>query len=144
MSNDWPDLISVPLGGTPVELVVSEVPAVASRITALRRALEAWLGATAFDARRTGDIVLAVYEAMANVVEHAYRQAAATGTITLRAAYSAADRVLQVAVIYHGQWSTTEPDPVRGNGIPLMTALCTTSSIDHTATGTSVLLQWHD
>lgn len=127
----------------PVEWVVSEAPADPSQATAIRRALAEWLETTAFDELARYDIALVVYEAMANAVEHAYPTHSSASTMTVRAAYSEADGGLQIAVSDYGQWKEREPDPLRGNGIPLMTRLSDDSSIQHTERGTTVLLNWN-
>lgn len=126
----------------PVEWVISDAPADPSHASAIRRALAEWLSATAFTEQTRYDITLAVYEAVANAVEHAYRDRTVTGTMTVHAAYSAAQGALQVSVSDHGTWQQPTPTPLRGNGIPLMTALSNDTSIDHTHRGTSVLMNW--
>ncbi|SNT29910.1 Anti-sigma regulatory factor (Ser/Thr protein kinase) [Rhodococcoides kyotonense] len=120
----------------------SDVPADARAISGIRHALVGWLGITEFDDTRVADISLAVYEAMANTVEHAYSHTAAAGTLTLRAGYSSVERALQVVVLDHGRWQEDTSDRLRGNGIPLMSALCDDVSVDHTDAGTSVLMHW--
>jgi serine/threonine-protein kinase RsbW len=135
------DFDSVP-GVGPSEFVFLDVPARGEAIGDIRHALLGWLGITDFDDDRTADISLAVYEAMANVVEHAYRGVDTTGTMDLRAGYSTVERVLQVVVVDHGIWQSPEWKPMRGNGVPLMSALCDELSIDHSEAGTSVLMHW--
>lgn len=125
----------------PAELVISGVPADATRASALRRALAAWLEVTAFDRARITDIALATYEALANAVEHAYRNVAA-GTMTLRAVYSNTDRTLEVAVTDAGHWQAPTVDPLRGNGLPLISALTQESAVEHTDSGTTVVMNW--
>lgn len=129
-------------GVGPSEFVFLDVPAHGEAISGIRHALVGWLGITDFDDDRSADIALAVYEAMANVVEHAYRDMDTTGTLDLRAGYSTVERALQVVVVDHGVWQRPAPNPMRGNGIPLMTALCDGVSIGHSDAGTSVLMNW--
>ena len=120
---------------------MSGVPADARRAGTLRRVLATWLEVTAFDRVRIIDIALAAYEAMANAVEHAYRNATA-GTMSLRVVYSNTDRTLEVAVSDAGRWKASTPDPVRGNGLPLISALCEAATVEHTDGGTTVVMNW--
>lgn len=120
---------------------MSDVPAEARRAGALRRALASWLEITAFDRARIVDIALAVYEAMANTVEHAYRNGAA-GTMTVRAVYSDVERTLNIEVVDVGHWQTPTVDPLRGNGLTLISALSHASNVEHTDSGTRVTMSW--
>ena len=128
----------------PVEWVISDAPADPSHARSIRRALAQWLTATVFDDHARRDITLAVYEALANAVEHAYVRHPNTGTMTARAAYSHTRGVLQVSVTDHGRWrpSTPASTPMRGNGILLMNALSEDTSIDHTEEGTTVVMSF--
>lgn len=128
----------------PLELMISEVPADGARVGSIRRALTAWLEATRFDPTRIADVVLAVYEAMANTAEHAYRHASMTGTFTVRAAYSSLEHLLSIVVIDHGHWRPAVPDSYRGNGLRLVAALSGGSRVDHTDIGTTVSMYWTD
>lgn len=125
-----------------MEWLVSDAPADPSQASAIRRAFAEWLSTTAFTERTRYDIALAVYEAMANAVEHAYRDRSAAGTMTVHAAYSTTQGELEVSISDHGTWQQPTPTPMRGNGIPLMTALSHNTSIDHTDRGTTVLMHW--
>lgn len=126
----------------PVEWVISDAPADPSQAGAIRRALAEWLTTTAFTDQDRGDIALAVYEALANAAEHAYSTRPSSGTMTVHAAYSAIQGALEVSISDHGAWRPPVPDPMRGNGIRLMTALSDGTSIDHTDHGTTVLMHW--
>lgn len=126
----------------PPALSFDNMPATAGQAAALRHTLADWLVTTPFDEVQRYDIVLAVYEAMANAVEHAYAHTHISGTLSLRAAYSDAQRLLQIAVSDHGRWREPTVNALRGNGIPLMTSLSDDSSIGHTDAGTTVLMQW--
>ncbi|HWD01771.1 MAG TPA: ATP-binding protein [Amycolatopsis sp.] len=111
----------------------------------LRHALSAWVRAAGIDEDRGQDIVLASYEALANVADHAY--AGATGLVDLEArVYS--DRV-EVVITDHGRWRTPvgdlNPVSLRGRGLSLLRA-----SADHAdiargvdgVDGTVVTLAW--
>lgn len=126
----------------PVEWVISDAPADPSHARSIRCGLAQWLTATVFDDHARRDITLAVYEALANAVEHAYVGHPDTGTMTARATYSPTRGVLQVSVTDRGRWRPSTPTPMRGNGIPLMNALSEDTSIDHTEEGTTVVMSF--
>jgi anti-sigma regulatory factor (Ser/Thr protein kinase) len=94
---------------------------------------------------RYNDLLLAVYEALANAAEYAYVDAAAPGTVGLTAAYAPDSDTLIVTVVDQGSWRTPTGDRtgnLRGRGIPLMHALADEATIEGTPTGTEVTLQW--
>jgi len=124
------------------DIVMSDVPADALCIGAARRALAAWLRILPFDHTRSADVVLAVYEAMANVVEHAYLDTDGVGTMQVSVTYSVVDGALDVTVADLGRWRPPVLDPLRGNGLPLITALSTFSAIDRSGAGTTVRARW--
>lgn len=94
----------------------AEATATVANATALRRQFRDWL-ALDLPAHLVGDLVLAVYEAIANAAEHAYVQHR-PGSMQLEA-HRAADHIL-VAVSDQGRWQTTAGDGFRGRGIQLM------------------------
>ncbi|NIL74809.1 hypothetical protein RhoFasB10_00901 [Rhodococcus sp. B10] len=126
----------------PLELVIADVPATPSRAGAVRHAVASWLDAAAIDSSRRPDVELAVYEALANTVEHAYRDFDVPGTFTVRAAFSALEQTLEVAVVDHGRWRPPTPNPMRGNGLPLISAVTSVSSVAPSSEGTSVVMRW--
>ena len=81
----------------------------------------AWVLAAGVEQDRAGDIVLASYEALANVADHAYDGSGA-GVVDLDAAVHP-DR-LEVVITDHGQWRMPVPDPrpvsLRGRGLLLL------------------------
>ena len=106
-----------------------------------------WLGLelSVSDACRS-DLVLAVYEALANAAEHAYSAASGLGAMHLTADYDADDDTLRVVVDDHGQWRgtdrTSSPHPGRGRGIPLIKVLADDTTINTTPDGTRVSMTW--
>ncbi|MBB4684316.1 ATP-binding protein [Amycolatopsis jiangsuensis] len=120
-----------------------DVPAEPAELRTLRHRLLAW----ALDAGVPGDcaqdIVLAGYEALANVADHAYRDGE-TGRVDLDAARHA--NHVEVVITDHGRWRPSGEDgtpvPLRGRGLLLLRA-----SADHTDVrtgehGTVVTLGW--
>ena len=97
------------------------------------------------DADRVGDVLLAIYEAMANSAEFAYLSVGSTGTMDLTASYDPVESALSVVISDRGQWRTAAPAPGdrrRGRGIGLMTALADHASIQTSLDGTTVRLSW--
>jgi serine/threonine-protein kinase RsbW len=96
------------------------------------------------------DLVLAVYEALANAAEFAYLDAGNRGTVNLRAIYDTQCGTLSVTVTDRGRWhhpvaeSPAIPPQygVRGRGIPLMRALADQATIETSGRGTQVSLTW--
>lgn len=124
---------------------MDDVPADAHRITDVRKSFGSWVSArTAFDATRAYDIVLAVYEAMANVVEHAYTDTAPTDheVFDVHARVEPSAGSLQVTVADHGSWSDAEPGPMRGRGLPLIETLADDLTLSCGADGTEVTMIW--
>lgn len=113
----------------------------------IRQELADWLHRYfLLDPEKSSDVLLAVYEAMANAAEFAYAGAAKPGLMHVRAAYDEAAAALTVTVADEGHWRVTDQtidNPARGRGIPLMRALTDGAVIETTAAGTEVRLQWN-
>jgi serine/threonine-protein kinase RsbW len=105
-----------------------------------------WLrSAFNLDPLRASDLVLASYEALANITEFAYVSMGRTGTMDIRAAYDSMESALSVTVADRGLWRTAAPataDRSRGRGIALMKALADRASIQTSTGGTTVRLVW--
>lgn len=97
----------------------AEAVATAHNATALRRQFHDWL-ALDLPTHVVGDLVLAVYEAIANAAEHAYADHP-PGSVQLEA-HRAADHIL-IAVSDQGRWRAPTGDGFRGRGISLMRLL---------------------
>lgn len=124
---------------------VAATPAMAA---ATRQDFADWLAAHfALDQVRASDIVLAVNEALANVVDAAYAGTPEPGAMHVYADFNRESAVLTVIVADDGKWRPASPrdsNSVRGRGIPLMNALTDHAVIEPTDAGTRVCLQWHD
>ncbi|WAJ47909.1 ATP-binding protein [Mycobacterium sp. Aquia_216] len=112
----------------------------------LRRSLRSWLRELPQAAPEVSeDIILGVYEALANCVEHAYR-AAEVGTMSLQAAYDPAAQIISVCVSDRGAWHRRSPrqphDPRASRGIMLMHALADHCTINARPDGTTVCLDY--
>ncbi|MEV6829004.1 ATP-binding protein [Amycolatopsis sp. NPDC051102] len=119
------------------------VPAVPDALRRLRHELMAWVLAAGVDEGRAGDIVLAAYEALANVADHAY-DGSGDGLVDVDASVSP-DRV-EVVITDHGQWRTpvpdTQPVSLRGRGLLLLRASADRADISSGDAGTVVTLTW--
>ncbi|MGA9376316.1 MAG: ATP-binding protein [Mycobacterium sp.] len=122
------------------------VPAGPERAAQIRQEFGEWLRQYfSLDPEKSSDVLLAVYEALANAAEFAYDGSAEPGPMHVRADYDDAAAVLTVTVADEGHWRAKD-DAVnsiaRGRGIPLMHALTDRADIDSSDAGTKVRLQW--
>lgn len=125
-------------------LVVQAVPA---SVAGVRRRLRAWLDALAWPEPEVDDIVLAVNEAIANVVDHAYppdRPGSATMHAWLASTPARDDQHVVVSVIDRGRWAAyhpTAPAPrLRGRGLAMMQACMAQMHVQPSAAGTTVIM----
>jgi anti-sigma regulatory factor (Ser/Thr protein kinase) len=68
------------------------------------------------------------------------------GAMHVLASYDGTAATLTVTVIDEGAWRSVDPvatAPRRGRGIPLMHALADHASVDSSAAGTRVSLEWN-
>jgi anti-sigma regulatory factor (Ser/Thr protein kinase) len=118
-------------------------PATEGEAARLRRSFRRWVSVVADD-DTADDLTLAVYEALANAVDHAYHRADAPGPMRLWAAVSAplhGGRDLVVTVSDDGTWRHCDDPGWRGRGLPLVRTLCTSASVFTTASGTTVQMR---
>jgi len=131
------DLDSVPEGD-----LHFRVPAVPGRLAGLRHALAEWAARAGLPEEDTEALVLASYEAMANTVEHAYRDQT-LGLLDLRAQVDDAESRVVVTVTDYGQWKPPQlSGGLRGRGLTLIQGLTSTSTITPTTDGTTVTMFW--
>lgn len=98
------------------------------------------------DPTKASDVLLAVNEALANAAEFAYSAVDQPGAMHLLADYDRGSAVLTVTVSDEGAWriaGSEHKSISRGRGIPLMRALADRATIDSTASGTRVCLEWN-
>jgi serine/threonine-protein kinase RsbW len=119
------------------------VPAAPGALRRLRHDLMAWVLAAGVEEARAGDIVLASYEALANVADHAY-DGGEPGVVDVDAA--AHPGRLEVVITDHGQWRLplpdTQPVSLRGRGLLLLRASADRADITSGERGTVVTLTW--
>lgn len=123
------------------ELVFTGEPADADRASGIRCELGEWLDSMGVDPDRAYDVVLATYEAIANSVEHAYRDHADRGTLDIHVVWAAEGRI-EVTVVDRGDWASHNSDPNRGRGVPLMRALADSAAVTSDQNGTTVYMTW--
>jgi serine/threonine-protein kinase RsbW len=125
-------------------LVVHAVPVA---VSGARRRLRRWLDVLGWPEAEADDIVLAVNEAVANVVDHAYppdRPGSATMHAWLSTAADEARRRVVVTVTDRGRWAAYHPSAVparlRGRGLAMMQACMAEMHVQPSAAGTTVIL----
>ncbi|WP_435405713.1 anti-sigma regulatory factor [Mycolicibacterium parafortuitum] len=120
--------------------------ATAASAAQLRDEFGAWLRARGVSAPQTNEILLAVNEALANCVDHAYTGHSAVGTMAVRADYEPAAGCLSICVTDHGTWRQpghqSAEDRRRGRGVALMHAMADHCTINGRHDGTTVCLDY--
>lgn len=116
------------------EDLVLTLPARPENVAVVRRAVGAFARTAGFDEDGVADVALALSEACANVVIHAYRRDAEGTLLEVRASCSA--EALAVVVSDHGGGMAPRTDsPGLGLGLPLMASLASTLELRETAGG---------
>lgn len=121
-------------------------PADAVTASALRDDLNGWLRQVVrVTPGLRNDIILSVYEALVNCVDHAYQHRNRGGAMRMHAVYDRAIAAVSVSVSDRGAWhgapSTSAPQN-RGRGIALMRALADRCVIEARPSGTIVRLHY--
>ena len=105
----------------------------------LRIALRQWLHTAGVAPALAEDLTLASYEALANVVEHAYPPDHPHPVMRLQARVT--HHELLIIIRDHGSWRAPPPDPgYRGRGLAMMHTLTTALHLRPTPDGTIVQL----
>jgi anti-sigma regulatory factor (Ser/Thr protein kinase)/putative methionine-R-sulfoxide reductase with GAF domain len=112
-------------------------PAEASALRVLRQLLRRWLGKWGAADDEIFDITVAVQEASANAVEHAYAPGSAAFEVDARHE----DGVITVVIQDRGDWRDARGGEHRGRGLPIMHSLMETVDVHHGEDGTTVMLQ---
>jgi serine/threonine-protein kinase RsbW len=132
-----------------IEFVHRSWPADAAQLVVIRRELTSWLAPLNLTEAETVDVVLAVDEAAANAVLHAYGPDEQEGVVelTLWTEHGRGGTTLSIEVVDHGQWRPpAEPTPMGapgrgGRGIPMMSRTAESVLIHHDERGSRVLLR---
>jgi serine/threonine-protein kinase RsbW len=117
-----------------------EEAATAYNIAAMRRTFSEWLALDLAASDLLDDVVLAVYEALANVADHAYVDSP-DGPGPARLTAHRAHGSLRIAISDDGHWRTITDGHFRNHGLPLIRLLITDVYIETTALGTTVHLR---
>jgi anti-sigma regulatory factor (Ser/Thr protein kinase) len=127
-----------------IEFVHRSWPADPEQLAAIRRDLSGWLEPLALSEEETADVVLAVDEAAANAVRHAYGPDEA-GAVELTLWTESG--TLCIEVVDHGSWRPPAERPADGvhgrggRGIPLMSHMSESVLIHFDERGSRVLLR---
>jgi serine/threonine-protein kinase RsbW len=118
----------------------TDMPTTATALAEARAQLAAWAGTAGLDAEQIEDVALAAYEAMANVVDHAYDQPG--GVFDLHACRH--DDQVTVTVTDHGRWKSPAPGqhPWRGRGLLIIDRISREFELTRHAGGTVVSMNW--
>ena len=127
------------------------LPAVPSSLRNIRTALAGWLDAQRWPADDADDVVLAVNEALTNVIEHAY-PGDRPGPVRVRALSGPGStprtRRVTVEISDGGSWNpgnrVADDRAFRGHGLTVMSGLMADMHIRRDATGTTVTLISND
>jgi anti-anti-sigma factor len=113
-----------------------QLPADPVRLAGLRRAVAAWASEAGLSADTVDDLQLAVGEAVANSVEHAYRDTDRAGSVDVELAADR-DGGVTVTVRDGGSWRPAPADPgFRGRGVQIVSALATDVDLRRGPAGT--------
>ncbi|MET8151856.1 SpoIIE family protein phosphatase [Actinoplanes sp. NPDC049668] len=107
------------------------------QIALLRKDLRGWLVANGVDDESTQAVLLACSEAVANAIEHGYRDDP-FGVVEVVAAVS--PDAVEVRIRDQGQWQETNEDGARGRGLQLIRQVMDHASFDHDE-GTTVTMR---
>jgi anti-sigma regulatory factor (Ser/Thr protein kinase) len=122
-----------------VEFVHRSWPADPEQLVLIRRELAGWLAPLALSETETADVVLAVDEAAANAVRHAYGPEE-SGVVELT--LWTEPGTLSIEVVDHGNWRPPAERPTEGGrGIPLMSTMSEAVLIHYDERGSRVLLR---
>ena len=109
-------------------------------LSLVRRMLASWARDAGIDQETTNAVTLSVYEALANAVEHAYRE---EGRGPVEVSAVRIGRTLTLIVTDHGRWRAPDRDHrARGRGLTLIRRLGSYADVAGTATGTTVRMTW--
>ncbi len=117
------------------------VSANAANARVVRHDFQSWIAHYELGGEAAGDLAIALGEALANGVEHAYA-GMPPGILEVEATY--ADGLLHVSVRDHGAWRAPQEEPTdRGRGLNLMRQLVDDVRVRSDARGTVVELDYH-
>ncbi|MCW2717211.1 SpoIIE family protein phosphatase [Pseudonocardia sp.] len=117
--------------------LVEDLPALATGLPGMRRAVRAWSVASGLGDEQLDDLQFALGEAVSNAVEHAYRDEA-PGTVRYRLERTASGDV-KGEIVDTGTWRPVPADPGhRGRGLEMIRALTEDVVVETHDGGTTV------
>ncbi|OXM45805.1 ATP-binding protein [Amycolatopsis alba] len=116
-----------------------DVAAVPGQAAALRDVLANWALERGLPRELAEDLKLTAYEAMTNVVKHAYPDGTDDNRMTVTAAHE--NGHIKITVADEGRWRDGRR-PDGGRGLPIIRAFAPEASVTSTTTGTIVRLAW--
>lgn len=125
--------------------LMTVLPAEPGSLRPVRKLVRTWLAGHGWPEDDAEDVELAVNEAVANVVDHAYRPGT-EGTVTLHAWVrdTAGARRVVATVLDRGRWGAhqpvTPPAHTRGHGLAVMSGCMEEMHIQRGTAGTTVVL----
>jgi PAS domain S-box-containing protein len=132
----YDDDIAIVIYRHPYAPLTIEMVAAADQLSDLRHQFNAWMRAAKIPEGTIADIVLAVNEAAANSIEHAYR-GHKPGKVRIEAENDGAR--VHVRITDKGSWKPAAADPgIRGRGLLLIRAVSDWLEMDCTPSGTVV------
>lgn len=125
-------------------LRLDDVRAELTALAPIRHRLAQFAREIGLSADTTGDMLLATYEALANVAEHAYPPGV-QGTFDLRADSRPDEGVLTISIVDRGSWKPEADNSRarRGRGLRLMHACSDSARVETGDEGTRIHLQWN-
>jgi anti-sigma regulatory factor (Ser/Thr protein kinase) len=122
-----------------IEFLHRSWPADSEQLAVIRRELAGWLAPLQLTDHETADVVLAVDEAAANAVRHAYGPDE-SGVVELTLWTEGG--TLSIEVVDHGHWRPPPAEPTSGGrGIALMNVMSESVLIHYDERGSRVLLR---
>ena len=132
----YDDDIAIVVYRHPYSPIKIENAAAAEQLSDIRHQLAAWLRDAEIPDETAADIVLAVNEAAANSIEHAYR-GHKPGDVRIEGENDGAR--VHMRIIDKGSWKAAPVDPgIRGRGLLLIRAVSDWLEMDCTPSGTTV------
>ncbi|WP_173128622.1 ATP-binding protein [Kibdelosporangium persicum] len=122
-----------------------EVVAVNGALSPQRHAISGWARRLGFDGHHVEDMMLAVDEAVANAIEHGYRDRPADdpGIVMLFAASMPAQGMAHVVVADNGSWRPPTDSGFRGRGLSIIQKITNLFELHYDHTGTVTRMAWY-
>jgi serine/threonine-protein kinase RsbW len=125
------------------DLRLTGQPATAEALSEVRQRLTAWAQRAGLHDEQVEDVGLAAYEAMANVVDHAYEQPGG-GVFDVHAFRH--DDLVTVTVTDHGRWKAPvrgeDHQSWRGRGLLIIERVAREFELTPHARGTMICMSW--